>query len=91
MNKRMEPCPFCGRMPSLIKTTHQYLSGVSERGNDSEIGYSVQCDEYACLYNPGTAEYDTADLAIKCWNWRGKAGIEKFRNEEIRHMNGGKK
>ena len=54
-DKRLKPCPFCGKQPVLVHI-----------GN-----YSVTCDSQECTVAPGTADgFDTAKAAIEAWNTR---------------------
>lgn len=73
----LKPCPFCGRMPKLIKTEYTYLIGEPE---DKHDGYSVECEEYDCWFNPSTPHYDIPKLAVICWNLRGVTAHERFDN-----------
>ena len=76
MNIELKPCPFCGRNPVVIKRTDTYLSGTSERERTAEEYFVIECEEYDCLFNPGTGTYETLDEALEEWNRRGKTRWE---------------
>jgi hypothetical protein len=51
------PCPFCGEVPELLPGLHR--------------GFSVECENPACVINPETRRAcDTAEIAVAEWNTR---------------------
>ena len=51
----LEPCPFCGEIPSIA----QY-----------KVGWCVQCLSTNCFILPQTALCDSEEEAVKRWNTR---------------------
>ena len=72
MNKKLEPCPFCGAeanvVVDLIVDDYEDDDEFDELLEKSQKTYAVKCEKCSC----GTPFFVSLEPAIKLWNRRAK-------------------
>lgn len=69
--EKIEPCPFCGKTPNVVRRSpigfiNKFLYTVD---------YIVVCNHTLCRIKPETPGYEDRETAIEVWNNRPKINM----------------